>query len=1153
MKFDRLRIVGFKTFVDPTEVPILSGLTGIVGPNGCGKSNLVEAMRWAMGENSHKSLRGSGMDDVIFSGSGTRPSRNTAEVSLLLDNSDRLAPAQFNDSDQLEISRRIEREAGSAYRINGKDVRARDVQILFADAATGAHSPALVRQGQIGELIAAKPAQRRRILEDAAGIAGLHARRHEAELRLRAAESNLERLDDVISQIASQLESLKRQARQANRYRVLSGEIRKVEASVLHLRWADARDEITRHGKAQEEAVRAVGERMKAAAVAETARADAQNALPQLRENEAKAAAILRHVTLMRDQLQEEADRAAARQGELEQRIVEIRRDREREASAISDAGEALERLGTEAEGLKAQEPQTGDGGEALREAETRTEAQLRELEAELSQLQADAADLTARREQLERVIRTESERLTRLAGQIGDIEAETNTLNEKQARAASEAGNPAEAVEQARAALEASERAAEEATAAVTAAQERERNAAEPVREIEQSIRSLDAEKRTLDKILAVDGADLFAPVIDSVSAAPGYETALGAAMGDDLSVPADEGAVIHWRQVAPGETDPALPDGCEPLSKHVRGPAVLARRLSQIGVVDADNGPAMQKLLKPGQRLVSRAGDLWRWDGYTAAAEAKTPAAVRLEQQNRLAELADEITSASAKLDDAKAEAQEASSALAQARAAEEEARRTRRSTQSALSDAQEALAKAERAAAQDVARLSALAEAQVRINSSIAESETAKKSAIDALTGFEDDEALQGRITTLKERVNDARGKYAEARAAAQSHARETAMRAQRLAAIERESAQWTKRRDDANAQNEALVKRAEELSAERDELARIPEEIKSKRDRLNVEIGESEGKRRGAADALAEAESVLREADRGVREADAAVAEAREAQARGEATLEGLRQRLADIEEHILETLECAPSEVFAMTGYGPDDTLPERGQLERTLEQLKRDRDRLGAVNLRAEIESEEAQKEHDGLVSEKADLEQAIARLRQGIASLNKEGRERLLASFSTVNNHFQRLFTTLFGGGTAELKLEGSDDPLEAGLEIIARPPGKRPQVLTLLSGGEQALTATALIFAVFLTNPSPICVLDEVDAPLDDANVERFCDLMEEMVRSTETRFLLITHNPITMARMDRLFGVTMGERGVSQLVSVDLSEAEQLREAG
>ncbi|MCC0015944.1 MAG: AAA family ATPase [Rhodobiaceae bacterium] len=1150
MKFDRLRIVGFKTFVDPTDVPILSGLTGIVGPNGCGKSNLVEALRWVMGESSHKNMRGSGMDDVIFSGSGTRPARNTAEVSLLVDNTARLAPAQFNDAEQLEVSRRIEREAGSAYRINGKDVRARDVQLLFADAATGAHSPALVRQGQIGELIAAKPRDRRRILEDAAGIAGLHARRHEAELRLKAAEANLERLDDVIAQIASQLESLKRQARQAGRYRQLSAEIRKVEATVLHLRWDGARAEIDKHRQGLEAAVREVGVRIKAAAGVEAERARAQAALPDLRENEAKAAAILRHLTLARDQIDEEVRRAAEREQELESRIAEIGRDSQRERDAIEDAAEVLERLAEETRALQAQSADTGNDGAALAEAAARTEAALRELETELADAQRDAADLNARRSQLERVVRTESERLTRLAGQIAEIEDEQEALA---ARVADTSGgaDPAAAVADAKVALEQAERDTEAATAAVAQAQDGEHAAAQPVREAERSVQTLEAERRTLAKVLAVDGSDLFAPVIDAVTVSPGYETALGAALGDDLEIPADEGAPVHWTLVG-AEGDAALPDGCEPLVRHVRGPAVLTRRLQQIGVVAEADGARLQKALQPGQRLVSRDGGLWRWDGYTAAADAKTPAAQRLEQRNRLAELEAEIAAAQARLGKARVEAEAASATLAAARRREEETRAARRNAQSVLGAAQDAHARAEKAAAQETARLSALEEAAVRLKASVSESEAAKDSAVQALSGFEDDGALTARIEQLRQSVGEARTAYSEARAAAQSHAREAQMRAQRLAAIDEETRRWTKRRSEAESQDAALEKRAQELASEREELARLPEGIKARRDKLAGDIDTAEKRRKDAADALAEGDSVLREADRAVREADGAVAEAREVQARAEATLEGLRQRLTDIEEHIAEALECEPKEVFALTGYGADDALPPRPQLERTLDQLKRDRDRLGAVNLRAEIEANEAQSEHDALVSEKSDLEQAIARLRQGIASLNREGRERLLASFATVNAHFQRLFTALFGGGTAELTLEGSDDPLEAGLEIVARPPGKRPQVLTLLSGGEQALTATALIFAVFLTNPSPICVLDEVDAPLDDANVERYCALMEEMVRTTETRFLLITHNPITMARMDRLFGVTMSERGVSQLVSVDLSEAERLREA-
>ncbi len=1152
MKFERLRIVGFKSFVDPTDMPILSGLTGIVGPNGCGKSNLVEALRWVMGESSFKSMRGSGMDDVIFSGSAGRPSRNTAEVALLLDNAERQAPAVFNDTDQLEVSRRIEREAGSAYRVNGKDVRARDVQLLFADAATGAHSPALVRQGQIGELIAAKPRDRRRILEDAAGIAGLHARRHEAELRLRAAESNLERLDDVIAQIAGQLESLKRQARQANRYRTVSEQVRKVEATVLHLRWTLAKDERAECQRTLEAAVRAVGERMRAAAQAETARLATQERLPELRDAEAKEAAVVRHLTVTRDQLDQEAARAEERRAEMAARIAESQRDRERERAAIADAGETLKRLAEESGALTQPAEDGAESGAALKQAEERAEVALRTIEAELAEALSSAADLAARRSQLERVVRDESERLTRLTGQLSEIEGEAATIVSRNGEATSGGEDAAATVSEAKTLLEAAERESEAARGAVSDAEDARRNAGEPLRAAEQALQSLMAEHRTLQRVLAVEESDMFAPIIDTVTVDPGYEAALGAALGDDLAVPSDEGAAVHWTLVV-ADGDAGLPEGCEPLSTHVRAPKVLARRLRQIGIVERAEGAKLQYKLKPGQRLVSREGDLWRWDGFTAAAEAKTPSAQRLEQRNRLAELDSEIADAEATLETARGELDRTSAALERARERETAAQDARRAAQASLAAAQDAHARAERVSAQETARLSALQEAAERLKASITESETAKDAAVTGFDALGDDAALDAQVAGLRQSVAEARGEYSKASAAAQSAAREAAMRESRLAAIAEETTRWTKRRSDAEAQEKALAERAEELAREAELLTRMPDEIGDKRNRLNEQIDAAEAKRKTAADSLAEAETALREADTSARETDRAVGEAREAQARGEATLEGLKQRLADIAGHIEETLECAPEEAFALTGYGEDDTLPDARQLEHKLEQLKRDRDRLGAVNLRAEIEAKEAQGEHDALTTEREDLEQAIGRLRQGISSLNKEGRERLLASFSVVNGHFQRLFTTLFGGGTAELALEGSDDPLEAGLDIIARPPGKRPQTLTLLSGGEQALTATALIFAVFLTNPSPICVLDEVDAPLDDANVERFCALMEEMVRSTETRFLLITHNPITMARMDRLYGVTMAERGVSQLVSVDLSEAQQMREAG
>jgi chromosome segregation protein len=397
-----------------------------------------------------------------------------------------------------------------------------------------------------------------------------------------------------------------------------------------------------------------------------------------------------------------------------------------------------------------------------------------------------------------------------------------------------------------------------------------------------------------------------------------------------------------------------------------------------------------------------------------------------------------------------------------------------------------------------------------------------------------------------------VEAQRAELAEARAQAQALAREAEMAARRMTVIASDRQGWSERHAGSTAQIATLSARMDEARSERTTLERMPAVFEEKRRGLLSEIESAEAQRRAAADRLAEGENALAQADRGARAAQEAMAGAREQAARAGERLEGDKRRLADVEHEIREMLETAPAEVAELAGIKPDQVLPQPSDVEATLERLRRERERLGAVNLRAEEELGEVEARHGTLVTERDDLVEAIKRLRQGIQNLNREARERLLESFEQVAAHFRDLFTRLFGGGTAELQLIESEDPLEAGLEIIARPPGKKPATLSLLSGGEQALTALALIFAVFLTNPAPICVLDEVDAPLDDHNIERFCDLLDEMTRATETRFVIITHNPITMARMSRLYGVTMAERGISQLVSVDLEAAVKLREA-
>lgn len=1148
MKLTRLRLLGFKSFVEPTDFLIEPGLTGVVGPNGCGKSNLVEALRWVMGETSFKSMRASEMDDVIFAGTNNRPPRNTAEVSIRIDNTKHQAPAQFNESDTIDVTRRIEREKGSVYRINGNDVRARDVTTLFADASTGSRSPALVHQGRIGEIIQAKPEQRRRVLEEAAGISGLHARRHEAELRLKAAETNLTRVEDVVKQLDSQMDALKRQARQAVRYKNVAAELRKVEATFHYMRWVGAQAEVVNADQAKDLSVRTVADATIAQTEAGKTREIAAEAVPPLREAEARAAAALQRLVIARDTLDAEETRAKERLAELERRLAQFESDTARERSHASDAEAALTKLAEEEELLK---------HEALASAESRAGVEQRVAEADavvsaaektFSELTAAIAELTASRNQLAAAIKAEAERIARFDSELANIEAGLSAAAESRP----DLDAMAAAAETAMAAVTQAGEAAVAAEAAHVSARKTLEGSRSPLSEAERAVQRLETEAKTLMKLLAVETKSMWPPVMDSIQVEKGYELALGAAVGDDLEAPVDQQHAIRWMGATIDPSDPALPDGAEPLSAQVMAPPELARRLNQIGVVSRADGPRLAALLKPGQRLVSREGDLWRWDGFATDAHAPTGAARRLAERSRLADIDGELVTARAEVETRRAEVEAAQAALAAAAAAETAAREQARAAQREADSARDLHAAAERDVARNAARISALTEAKSRIVTSREEAATAHQTAETSLAALPAALELEEKLTAIHTEIEGKRTRLAEARAEAQALAREAEQADRRLAAIGNDRKAWSDRRDGAQAQIATLETRSQEARQEHASLVDAPAAFAEKRQAMISEVEAAEASRREAADKLAEAENALGQADRTVRAAMESLGAAREEAARAAERVEGAKRRLEDVTHEIREMLEVEPEGIAALAGIEPNSELPDIATVESDLERLRRDRERLGAVNLRAEEELREVETQHTTLTAERDDLVEAIKRLRQGIVNLNKEARERLLASFETVNNHFKRLFTELFGGGSAELQLIEHDDPLEAGLEIFAKPPGKKPATLSLLSGGEQALTAMALIFAVFLTNPAPICVLDEVDAPLDDHNVERFCDLLDEMIRSTDTRFVIITHNPITMARMNRLFGVTMAERGISQLVSVDLEAAVKIRDA-
>jgi chromosome segregation protein len=1149
MRFTRLRLNGFKSFVDPTDLRIEEGLTGVVGPNGCGKSNLLEALRWVMGETRPTAMRGGGMEDVIFAGAASRPARGWAEVGLTLDNEARTAPAAFNAEDRLEVTRRITRDVGSDFRINGRVVRARDVGLLFADAATGSTSPALVRQGQIAELIAAKPAQRRRVLEDAAGIAGLHQRRHEAELRLRATAANLDRVEDLANALDAQLAGLARQARAAARYREVSDALRRAEALLLWRRWREAEDAWRAAEDALRAALGATAGAERAAGEAGRRREGAEAALPPAREEAAIAGALLQRVELAAAQADERRREAEGRVRGIERRLAQAREDADREAALDRDAAESLAALEAEARELDA--PAAGEDAaiEAARAAAGAAGAALEAAEAEQAAASEALARLMAEHAAIERALREAAERQERAARDRDRAAGAEAEAGEEATRAAAALRRAEEAAAGAEARAAEAEAALARAEAARGEAREAEARSRADRAAADGAASALRAEADALTRALEAGGGRDGGGILDAVEVEPGFEAALGAALGEALEAgildcAAGEGE-RGWMPL-PGPAGAGPPAGAEPLARHVTAPEALTRALAAVGVAD-DATEAEQAALRPGQALVSRAGALWRWDGWQAGpGGAASAAARRLKTRNRLTALGAALEAAEAEAREAGAAHDAHAGALAAARDAEEAARAARRDADRALAEAGRARSAAEaasgRAAAGAETARAALARAEQEADAAAAAREAAGVGA----SGLPPLDAARAARDRAREAAEAARAGALAARAEADRLVRDAEARRARAARVASEIDGWRGRRASTGGRLDDLRRRVAAAEADLERARAVPGTLEAQAAKLSDELARARTRQAAAGDALARAEAAEREARAAERSAEAVLGEAREGRARAEMREDAARLAAAATREAAAGS--GPPEGIPAAQGAEPGE-VPPAAALEAEAAALTRRRDAIGPVNLRAEEDAASVREEAETLAAERADLGGAVEELRAGIASLNREGRSRLRAAFDEVNGNFGTLFRHLFGGGEARLALVESDDPLEAGLEIMCQPPGKRLSTLSLLSGGEQTLTALALIFAVFLANPSPICVLDEVDAPLDDANVGRFCDLLDEMTRRTETRFLIITHHAVTMARMDRLYGVTMVEQGVSQLVSVDLRAAEEM----
>ena len=1133
MKIRRLKLSGFKSFIEPTELRVEAGLTGVVGPNGCGKSNLLEAIRWVMGEGSAKSLRGGGMDDVIFAGTASRPPRDFAEVSILLDVSN-----EETGTRESEVTRRIERGAGSAYRLDGRDVRAKDVALLFADAATGAHSPALVSQGKVSSIISAKPVERRQLLEEAAGISGLHARRKDAEQKLRATETNLARLSEILSDQEQRAAQLRRQARAAERYRKITDQIRLVEARLIHARWTEAEkaaEAATAEAKAAADEVERIGQAI----------ADAQAA-----HERANEALTLRRNTLaeLRDQghaLAHQLATARARRDTVSRRLAELERldaslkgDIAREEALKGDAERAIAQLDTERTAIAKRLEDAEAHSARIATELSRAEATSREAEAALAELLARQAAMRAERRVAEAALdaakaqlgRTEDEkrRLTQQIEALGDGNDQVLVREkaETDAAAATKALTTAEAKRV-------------EAEQGRTSAAEQRDTAETELASARAALSAAKSEHDALARALEHGGG----AAIASLKAEPGYERALAAALGEDSDAAIGGKSSRRWAGSEPGSSDPVLPSGTDCLADHVTAPSELQRRLRQIAVANEDEGQS----LAVGQRLVTRDGRMRRWDGFVAIG-AGAAAAERLLRANRLADLADQLPALHAAVDGALATRDQSLAAMERCRSEAEQARQSALTAERDARDATRAIDAATAALERIEAQRSGLAQRQADLDPVLEAAGAAESAAERSLAALPDPSVLEHDLETARTDAAAKASAVADKRAEAATRARETAADRERHAAAGREQSEWRKRLENADQRLVQATERQRQQSAERADLAKEPTDLDNKIAELEHSNDESQVKIGEATAAEREAEEAVVTAAHAVSAANERSADTRERRAAAAARAEAQQARSAEIARTCVEKFECVPQRLPEKLAFEPVDNRnadEEAAELERRTAE----RERIGPVNLVAEQELAELDESRTKGAEEAEELTQAIHRLRGSIGNLNREGRVRLLEAYEKVDGHFRRLFTTLFDGGQAHLELVESDDPLEAGLEIMAQPPGKRLSTLTLLSGGEQALTAIALIFALFLTNPAPICVLDEVDAPLDDANVERFCELLDKMTQETDTRYLIVTHNAVTMSRMHRLYGVTMIEKGVSRLVSVDLGGAETL----
>ena len=1126
----------------------MSGLTGIVGPNGCGKSNVLDAIQWVMGESRPTSMRGGGMEDIIFAGAGTRPAKSYAEVALTLDNSDFSAPEDFNREKRIEIVRRVARDLGSNFKINGKEFRARDVQILFADVSSGSQSNSLVKQGQVTELINAKPRDRRRILEEAAGISGLYQRRHEAELKLNSTELNLSRVSDVIDQLEIQIKALERQARQAKRYKDLGLKIRELEALLSYLKFKEAEEAV---GKSNQELSRITGELAKSVALASSAsqkRIKSEDDIKPLRTAEASFAGELAKRNAQLSTLDEQEQSSLASIKSKEESIRQLKINEEREESLLKDAVREKQRLEEEKKKL---ENATIDVGkeEVLRSLVERLELDLRTDEKDLEALGEEFARLQERLNAFDNRESQTKERSEKLRFDLQELKSslDENIQTRKNVERSLEDTN--QEISKAREKFkEISERLQSDELES-NKATETVKNLKDKISELEGDQSFLNAEclglRNSVKENIRSDGQ-----LADRLQIKQEYIKALSSILDEELEYPEIKSdGESGWKLMDSLENEILLPEGIKSFADLIDAPEILRVKLKSIGLVENELGNSLQKSLKMGQVLVSREGNFWRWDGFVKYNQtSKSSPEVNLDRKNKLKISEEKLEAVNSSIHTLSQEYEISNENLLRLSAKKMQSQNDFSKLSNEIDDMILLISKKE-------AELSNLGEK----NKVLKESISIKEKDLELVGEVGNDlplrETLVSELESVRigyegkrEKVETLRVEFGEKKTDFDQSNLKRISQEERVAEVAIEYGGWVDRLSEAEGRKVELIKREENLVKELLDARKKPDEIKDKKRSLIESISEIKKTHADASNKLYEAEQNLKFCFDQEKNLEGEVSNQREKRATIEANSQNIKDKLRQMEAEIDENLGLTPDKLREQIGSN-FDTLPSIEAIEEDIFSLKRKRESLGAVNLRADEDSTELLDQFSSLKVERDDLSGALSKLSSGIADLNKEGRERLKNAFEEVNANFKVLFKDLFGGGEAMLTLVESADPLEAGLEIFCQPPGKKLAAISLLSGGEQTLTALSLIFAVFMANPSPICILDEVDAPLDDSNTVKFCDLLAEMVKKTDTKFLVVTHNAITMSKMNRLMGVTMVEKGVSQLVSVSLKDAEEM----